>query len=272
MDRLYDRLLAYGFHRGSRRASVQDLIVRYGEPAVIRIDSVEEYLSLAVDEVDIRGELGCIVPPYEHLFIESAFFIKPRHTKDSYPHKFNRHGAFVNSEQTDGGWSVVVERVADVDSVLLSSRVLLTVDLDAAGEFLDAKAVSLVPGESPDTEQELRECLSLLYALSLLHYKDHALVEDEVPKRVRKKAVRKNKPLVRSHTLEIKAMKEYVRRVREAEKTGIKVGVHTVRGHKVTYTEAAPLFGKYVGTYFKAPHIRGSNSEGLVLKDYEVTL
>lgn len=47
--------------------------------------------------------------------------------------------------------------------------------------------------------------------------------------------------------------------------------VHLCRGHFSTYTEDAPLFGKYVGRYWIPPHVRGDRSSGIVQKDYVVT-
>jgi hypothetical protein len=45
---------------------------------------------------------------------------------------------------------------------------------------------------------------------------------------------------------------------------------HVVRGHFRIYTEARPLFGKYVRTVWVAEHRRGDDSYGTIRKDYEV--
>lgn len=45
---------------------------------------------------------------------------------------------------------------------------------------------------------------------------------------------------------------------------------HIVRGHFATYTAEKPLFGKYVGTYWREAHVRGSADAGEVHKDYRV--
>ena len=52
--------------------------------------------------------------------------------------------------------------------------------------------------------------------------------------------------------------------------TGIKKALHICRGHFVTYTPKHPLFGKYVGTFWKPDHVRGNAKNGIVLKDYKV--
>lgn len=43
---------------------------------------------------------------------------------------------------------------------------------------------------------------------------------------------------------------------------------HLVRGHFKHYTAEAPLFGKYTGTYYWPPHVRGNIENGAVVKDY----
>lgn len=45
---------------------------------------------------------------------------------------------------------------------------------------------------------------------------------------------------------------------------------HMCRGHFKTYTEEAPLFGKYAGTFWWQPQARGKKENGTISKDYEV--
>jgi len=44
---------------------------------------------------------------------------------------------------------------------------------------------------------------------------------------------------------------------------------HFCRGHYATYTKDKPLFGKYVGTFYKSPHVRGNAEVGTIVKDYK---
>lgn len=46
--------------------------------------------------------------------------------------------------------------------------------------------------------------------------------------------------------------------------------VHLCMGHYKEYTVDAPLFGKVVGRYFWKPHVRGTNTDGIVIKDYQI--
>ncbi len=48
------------------------------------------------------------------------------------------------------------------------------------------------------------------------------------------------------------------------------VAFHMCRGHFKTYTEDAPLFGKYAGTFWWQPQARGKKENGTIIKDYEV--
>jgi len=48
------------------------------------------------------------------------------------------------------------------------------------------------------------------------------------------------------------------------------VALHRCRGHLKRYTEERPLFGKYVGSFWTPPHLKGSAKNGVTLKDYAV--
>ncbi len=45
---------------------------------------------------------------------------------------------------------------------------------------------------------------------------------------------------------------------------------HTVRGHLATYTPEKPMFGKYVGTFWKPSHVRGNADLGRINHEYHV--
>lgn len=48
------------------------------------------------------------------------------------------------------------------------------------------------------------------------------------------------------------------------------LAAHHVRGHFKHYTDEAPLLGKFTGTYWWAPQMRGSRDKGEVVQSYEV--
>lgn len=78
-------------------------------------------------------------------------------------------------------------------------------------------------------------------------------------------------PLMRYHVLKIKPFGQRS----DSEGQGgshASPALHIRRGHFATYTDAAPLFGKYVGTYWKDQMLVGKKSNRVVVKDYEMDL
>ena len=51
---------------------------------------------------------------------------------------------------------------------------------------------------------------------------------------------------------------------------GQKMPLHLRRGSFARYTEDAPLFGKYVGTFWRPHTTVGDRKQGEVVKDYQV--
>ncbi len=48
--------------------------------------------------------------------------------------------------------------------------------------------------------------------------------------------------------------------------------IHFCRGHFKSYTQDAPLFGRIVGLWWWQAHVRGQNKDGIVMKDYSITV
>lgn len=97
-----------------------------------------------------------------------------------------------------------------------------------------------------------------------------APVADADTLRRKKKAIKRGRPFLQHHRLVIEPLEKYMAHVRSVGGKGSKKALHTVRGTWATYTEDNPLFGHWVGTVWRPPHIRGSKSLGMVTKDYEM--
>lgn len=65
-------------------------------------------------------------------------------------------------------------------------------------------------------------------------------------------------------------MREAIRREGDIETNGLKKALHICRGHFANYSPEHPLFGKYVGQFWKPSHVRGSIGSGAVVKDYKI--
>src|SRR5215471_6223848 len=105
--------------------------------------------------------------------------------------------------------------------------------------------------------------------LSFCHCKNVRRVEAEVDAGERFHR-REKVPRIKFYTLEINPMREVLRREGQAERVGLVRALHICRGHFATYTPEHPLFGKYVGTFWRPDHVRGSREAGEVNKNYSV--
>jgi hypothetical protein len=137
----------------------------------------------------------------------------------------------------------------------------------------------MVRGTMPDGQEKthatpLQWCIApAIHALKLLNCQNVAIEPaDEwiVEKRAaRNMGVAPGKG-IRYHTLALKLPKG--RRVSFASMIAEErhYGLHSVRGHFKRYTAEAPLLGRYVGTWWWHPFMRGDETFGEIVKDYKI--
>lgn len=77
-------------------------------------------------------------------------------------------------------------------------------------------------------------------------------------------------PMTRYKLLRIKPTRKEYDTEREGDPLPSHKALHIVRGNFAQYTDTAPLFGKYVGTFWRPAHVRGEEKYGVVVKDYAV--
>lgn len=110
-------------------------------------------------------------------------------------------------------------------------------------------------------------------ALSLMNCKNISL-EPVSPERIKSrrsgKKARNRVAKLAFHTIKLPAPASAPNAEKSAAMGGT-IAFHKVRGHFATYSEAAPLFGKYTGTFWKPWHARGAKSNGIIVSDYEVS-
>jgi hypothetical protein len=127
-------------------------------------------------------------------------------------------------------------------------------------------------------DQRISMVYPALVAIGMLNCKN--VVEEQVTPsvHVQKSRKRKKKPaLVTYRTLKLQLPGKAKRIIplsealtdRPAKGEG-NMAYHRRRGHFKTFTEMRPLFGKFTGTYWWAPAMRGNPVHGRVIKDYEV--
>lgn len=109
-----------------------------------------------------------------------------------------------------------------------------------------------------------------LMAISFMHCKNVSIRSVTPPTKLSKKhEKRTGRGLIRYHVLDIEPMRQ-VLDSSGATTHGIRRALHVSRGHFKVFTDDAPLFGRHVGTYWWASHVRGKSNEGVVVKDYRV--
>ena len=121
------------------------------------------------------------------------------------------------------------------------------------------------------TEEETHHVMSnfqfpFLMALALLNCKNVETV-DHIPSRKRKRRKCSKSKTIAYKTIKIRQTRK--RYEASGSHDGSKRAMHIARGHFKTFTDDAPLFGKYTGTYWWSPTIRGNKKYGEVVSDYE---
>jgi hypothetical protein len=110
-----------------------------------------------------------------------------------------------------------------------------------------------------------------LLSISFMHCKNVETETITPPEKLSKKyRKRHGHDLIRYHVLDIKPIRRLLERHQTGASDDLRRALHICRGHFKTFTPDAPLWGRHVGTYWWAPQVRGSESAGIVLKDYRV--
>lgn len=111
-----------------------------------------------------------------------------------------------------------------------------------------------------------------LYCTSLLHQKHEIELvtpSRQVSRQVERKTGKKPSPYFEIKVEPSKPQKRYT----STQKTGRSKNAHIVRGNFATYTEDAPLLGKYTGTFWRPAHARGvADGDKPEPKNYRIVL
>lgn len=110
-----------------------------------------------------------------------------------------------------------------------------------------------------------------LFVVNLMNCKNVIVEEQPLSKREKRMEEKHNKPAFRYHLLKVRS----ARHVYDLDIGGGKrddYSTHICRGHFKTYTDEAPLMGRFVGTYWWDAHVRGRDKAHVVDKDYETQI
>jgi hypothetical protein len=127
------------------------------------------------------------------------------------------------------------------------------------------------PVSGPEAAGSLRDDIldPMLYSLLFIHARNVSLSENVPPPKASKRHYKRHGvPLITYKTLEIEPLKAALRTEGDSKRMGLQRALHICRGHWASYSQDAPLFGKYSGTFWKPQHVRGASEHGEVIKDY----
>lgn len=148
-----------------------------------------------------------------------------------------------------------------------------TIPIDPEGRAIGEGVCRLVVGIAGMEDEDLSNVsgldLPLGFAISLCHCKRGVSIDaDQTQYPVR---VKGGNPVAsfRFRTLHITQLRKEMAG-EGSGRQGICRALHLCRGHFADYRKGSGLFGKYHGLFWVPLHLRGSQSRGVVEKDYDV--
>lgn len=112
--------------------------------------------------------------------------------------------------------------------------------------------------------------------IQLLNCKNITSTDTPPPDKLQKKRIKRGKvPMFTYKTLKIlvPGKKQNHLKNGKGQKDDIYYNrIHLCRGHFKTYTKEKPLFGRMTGTYWWQPSVRGNKKNGVIHKDYAVSV
>lgn len=237
-----------------------------------------------------------VAPPFKTFFVEarsnfnemSAMMLGGLHFQEAEPDilaKVQGSSTWI-PPQSEAKWVMYVTAYAHIGGTCYTLPGCFFVHIGEHGEWLDnPKRMNVfITEEYRDkptsywiTKQALPVHDSMNYlpfvlkTLAVMHCKNVSTVVETPVRQQRRHFERKHKVTLCSyHVLKIKPIGS---KSESSDKPTAAVGLnrqHIARGHFKTYTDEAPLFGKFTGTYWWESHVRGKADKGEVKKDYEV--
>jgi hypothetical protein len=210
----------------------------------------------------------CIRPPFDSIFLEWKYVTDTDY--DIYG------GCMVKYLAPDDKKYVAFDFIfmKDIHPYWVTSlATTLFVEIDNEGHIIDGSYYH--KHHNGDTDRKPNRLtedsyLIALSALGLINTKNVEMLAHEPPEKVNRKRIKSGKhPYTRFYTLKINPINKHkIAETNFHENQGL-MSLHLCRGHFKNYDEK-PLFGKYRGTYWWSPIVRGNKENGVIVKDYEL--
>ncbi len=187
-----------------------------------------------------------------------------------------------DSPPSNAHWVLTAEGFGLVGTLVFRFPGLAFLHLDETGQFCDAEGdlhvLELVSAANLSLEERVeRQLLSMpaftnllpfaMKAVSIAHCKNIQLAPLQPSRQQRRQLERQKLPVVTYKTLTIRPVSAKASEPPKAYQGLLRS--HVVRGHFRTYTSDAPLFGKFVGTWWVENFVRGEPERGEIKKQYK---
>lgn len=286
MSRLHDRIMEVGVRLNGQHSTVGD---DFRDAVVVDVSNVAATIDL--DEVVNwqPSDFPCVAPSWPLAFLEWPGLLGTRlgaliSWHDLQGLDLSAHPlGFTTYECERSRWLMQTKLFVEYAKRRVAGPIVdLCLLVDGAGKMVNRDADTEKPNLLLDkTTTELEDVVKIegvvsslapaFLGISFTHCKNvERVLNEPSPKVDAKHRRRHGRGLTRYYTLHIGPMKEVLRREGHADEQGLKRALHICRGHFATYSDDKPLFGKYVGTFWKPMHVRGKKEVGEVIKDYQV--
>jgi hypothetical protein len=298
-ERLYDRLKRFFISQFPQSGVTLEW---QSDPPIIvmpddLLESFEHYQNkVNKDDWQIMQSINVSMRlPFNNVFIEcdvSRNYFVFTEDRNHYYHPETKAGVYIRFFEFDSISDSEIENLPlDIDEMRFSSRkaaafleVSCFIEDVAKGTFSDQVVVGITLDNEgkylgtfgddsdglTDEDFDLSNIWVILYGLTLLNCQNVELIDNEPPPDIQRQYQEHfGVPLTKYKTLALRPMGKQSRSDKPQERFDV-MPLHLRRGNFATYTEDAPLLGKYTGTFWRPATAVGNKKNGIVVKDYEV--
>jgi len=260
----------------------QKMVNKIKEAQKFNTMDLSEYNHNAKSQIGTRCFCGdsCVRMPYQKIWID--YSASGSNVVDNGDIKSTKRGAYLKALQDDKHILAMFFTYVDTISTWLISPISLLIrqspeirNDDISGSPNVIYYNNYLPPDIANQKgklivKEFQDDIGIInFTLLFLNTKNIDTIDHEPPPKLNKSRKKKGKcPIFTYKTLVIKPTSK---KQQEQEAQGLwNNRIHLCRGHFKEYTPEKPLFGKFTGRYWWQPSVRGRNTDGVVMKDYEV--
>ena len=261
----------------------KDLLLN-NKPVILRIQNVADYYFSVSDNEFIFDEMNDnfpnIAPPWKCFWLE---YLSPAKMNTGgkvldWDSSFNL-GTLVLAEKSEkDGWGLGFHHYLHKENrSQYAGSVLITCDDRGIPKVMKHPTIPgkiIVMGHNPFKDDEIHNSnINLaqvcMMAISFCHCKNVVINTTKLGHGQLKKRKKHGKPSVYAyHTLNIEPMKKVFRA--NGAGNSIKKGLHICRGHFKDYRGSQGLFGKHKDIYWWDSHVKGTNADRIIEKEYNI--